>query len=193
MPECLWMLIPILLPVPCKLNEADPMAAWQKWVPTSKHCRLPQWLSSNGLHQWKPTSPVPGSHMDQFRRQGQHTHQVRCHRRHWRQHQRSAYLFWRALNLPGSGGGRRLSQVVDGCITHWRAERPGHLGIKTELMVPSFWEVAIGTNYSIKTAYQNILFGRKIGGTIHMAVGQSYKQTAGKTKARCTGTWQPPA
>lgn len=43
-----------------------------------------------------------------------------------------------------------------------------------------FGEVAIGTNYNIQKATKNILFDEKIGGTIHMAVGQSYKQTGGK-------------
>jgi aminopeptidase len=42
-----------------------------------------------------------------------------------------------------------------------------------------FGEVAIGTNYGITRATKNILFDEKIGGTIHMAIGQSYKQTGG--------------
>lgn len=43
-----------------------------------------------------------------------------------------------------------------------------------------FGEVAIGTNYNIQTPTKNILFDEKIGGTVHMAVGQSYNQTGGK-------------
>jgi len=46
-----------------------------------------------------------------------------------------------------------------------------------------FGEVAIGTNYNIQQATKNILFDEKIGGTIHMAVGQSYKQTGGKNQS----------
>lgn len=46
-----------------------------------------------------------------------------------------------------------------------------------------FGEVAIGTNYNIQQATKNILFDEKIGGTIHMAVGQSYSQTGGKNKS----------
>jgi aminopeptidase len=42
-----------------------------------------------------------------------------------------------------------------------------------------FGEVAVGTNYGITRATKNILFDEKIGGTIHMAIGQSYKQTGG--------------
>lgn len=46
-----------------------------------------------------------------------------------------------------------------------------------------FGEVAIGTNYNIQRATKNILFDEKIGGTIHMAVGQSYKSTGGLNKS----------
>ncbi len=46
-----------------------------------------------------------------------------------------------------------------------------------------FGEVAIGTNYNIQQATKNILFDEKIGGTIHMAVGQSYKQNGGKNQS----------
>ncbi len=46
-----------------------------------------------------------------------------------------------------------------------------------------FGEVAIGTNYQIQTPTQNILFDEKIGGTIHMALGQSYKHCGGKNNS----------
>jgi len=46
-----------------------------------------------------------------------------------------------------------------------------------------FGEVAIGTNYNIQQPTKNILFDEKIGGTIHMAVGQSYKQTGAKNQS----------
>ena len=42
-----------------------------------------------------------------------------------------------------------------------------------------FGEVAIGTNYNIRKTTKNILFDEKIGGSVHMAIGQSYKQTGG--------------
>ena len=46
-----------------------------------------------------------------------------------------------------------------------------------------FGEAAIGTNYDIDRFTKNILFDEKIGGTVHMAVGQSYLQTGGKNKS----------
>jgi aminopeptidase len=43
-----------------------------------------------------------------------------------------------------------------------------------------FGEVAIATNFNIQKPTKNILFDEKIGGTVHMAVGQSYKQCGGQ-------------
>jgi aminopeptidase len=43
--------------------------------------------------------------------------------------------------------------------------------------------VAVGTNYNIQRTTRNILFDEKIGGSIHMAVGQSYKQCGGKNES----------
>lgn len=46
-----------------------------------------------------------------------------------------------------------------------------------------FGEVAIGTNYGIKNFTKNILFDEKIGGTIHMAIGDSMPEAGGKNKS----------
>jgi aminopeptidase len=76
-------------------------------------------------------------------------------------------------------------QVENGEIINWKAEVGQDL--LDEIMdiegARFFGEVAIGTNYSIKQATKNILFDEKIGGTIHMAIGQSYIQTGGKNKS----------
>lgn len=44
-------------------------------------------------------------------------------------------------------------------------------------------ELGIGTNYGIQRFIKNILFDEKIGGTIHLAVGESYTETGGKNKS----------
>ncbi len=44
-------------------------------------------------------------------------------------------------------------------------------------------EVAIGTNFGIKNFTRNILFDEKIGGTVHMALGQSYPESGGKNQS----------
>lgn len=44
-------------------------------------------------------------------------------------------------------------------------------------------ELGIGTNYGIKHFSKDILFDEKIGGTVHLAVGRSYKDTGGKNES----------
>lgn len=46
-----------------------------------------------------------------------------------------------------------------------------------------FGEAAIGTNPNINRFTKNILFDEKIGGTIHLAIGQSYLQCGGKNES----------
>lgn len=76
-------------------------------------------------------------------------------------------------------------EVVNGEIQKWTAEVGQE--VLDEVMALEgarfFGEVAIGTNYNIQRPTKNILFDEKIGGTIHMAVGQSYIQTGGKNKS----------
>lgn len=73
-------------------------------------------------------------------------------------------------------------EVKDGQVVSWDAEMGKDILDKVMEIDGAryFGEVAIGTNYNIQQATKNILFDEKIGGTIHMAVGQSYKQTGGK-------------
>ena len=75
--------------------------------------------------------------------------------------------------------------VENGKIIKWDAEQGQDL-LDEVFAVPGanyFGEVAIGTNYNITRTTRNILFDEKIGGTIHMAVGQSYKQCGGKNES----------
>ena len=43
-----------------------------------------------------------------------------------------------------------------------------------------FGEVAIGTNYGIQRHTKNILFDEKIGGSMHMAIGEAFPEAGGK-------------
>ncbi len=75
--------------------------------------------------------------------------------------------------------------VEDGEVTKWDAHQ-GKEVLDEVFDIPGarfFGEVAIGTNYQIQQSTRNILFDEKIGGTIHMAVGQSYKQTGGTNQS----------
>jgi len=44
-------------------------------------------------------------------------------------------------------------------------------------------ELGIGTNYGIQRFIKNILFDEKIGGTVHLALGESYAETGGVNKS----------
>jgi len=46
-----------------------------------------------------------------------------------------------------------------------------------------FGEVAIGTNYNIQQFTRNMLFDEKIGGTIHMAIGDAPAETGGLNRS----------
>lgn len=80
--------------------------------------------------------------------------------------------------------GVRLS-VAQGKVVEWTAHRGKE--VLDEVLdnegARYFGEVAIGTNYNIQRATKNILFDEKIGGTIHMALGQSYLQTGGTNQS----------
>jgi len=75
--------------------------------------------------------------------------------------------------------------VENGVVQKWNANKGGK--ILDEIMeikgARMFGEVAIGTNYNIQQPTANILFDEKIGGTIHMALGQSYFNTGGRNES----------
>lgn len=75
--------------------------------------------------------------------------------------------------------------VQDGYIISYQADKGQDILDKVFATEGAryFGEVAIGTNSNIQKATKNILFDEKIGGTIHMAVGQSYYQCGGKNKS----------
>lgn len=77
-------------------------------------------------------------------------------------------------------------EVKGGKVVKWEAEKGYELLdalIKTDEGASYFGEVAIGTNYGIKRFTKNILFDEKIGGSIHMAIGNSLDQAGGKNKS----------
>ncbi len=46
-----------------------------------------------------------------------------------------------------------------------------------------FGEVAVGTNYGITQHTKNILFDEKIGGSMHMAIGEAFQEAGGKNES----------
>ncbi|MEO0731217.1 MAG: aminopeptidase [Bacteroidota bacterium] len=76
-------------------------------------------------------------------------------------------------------------EVSQGEITNWRADS-GQDVLDETFAIPGtrhFGEAAIGTNYTIDRFTKNILFDEKIGGTVHLAIGQSYAQAGGKNES----------
>ncbi|MEM9885688.1 MAG: aminopeptidase [Bacteroidota bacterium] len=72
--------------------------------------------------------------------------------------------------------------VEAGQIERWEAKK-GKDFLDQIFALPGtrrFGEAAIGNNYQINRITNNILFDEKIGGTVHMAIGQSYLQAGGK-------------
>lgn len=75
--------------------------------------------------------------------------------------------------------------VKDGLVERFEAKK-GAAYLENILSIPGanrFGEAAIGTNYNINRYTGNILFDEKIGGTIHMALGQAYLQAGGQNKS----------
>ncbi len=75
--------------------------------------------------------------------------------------------------------------VEKGYIQRWEAKR-GKDYLDHIFTLPGtrrFGEAAIGTNYGIGKMTKNILFDEKIGGTVHLAIGQSYLQTGGTNES----------
>ena len=75
--------------------------------------------------------------------------------------------------------------VKDGEIYKWEAKKGKDLLDKIFQIdgARRFGEAAIGCNMNIQRPVKNILFDEKIGGTVHLAVGQAYLQTGGKNNS----------
>lgn len=93
------------------------------------------------------------------------------------------------FDFPGIYMGHEVEGVTlwvkDGLIQKWEAKRgKDFLDRIFEIEgTRRFGEAAIGTNRNIDRITKNILFDEKIGGSVHMAIGQSYLQCGGKNKS----------
>ncbi|MEM6378500.1 MAG: aminopeptidase, partial [Bacteroidota bacterium] len=93
------------------------------------------------------------------------------------------------FSFPGIFRGNTVEGVTlwvkNGYIEKWEA-KSGQNILDEVFTIPGarrFGEAAIGTNYNIQQSTKNILFDEKIGGSVHMAIGQSYQQAGGKNSA----------
>ncbi len=95
-----------------------------------------------------------------------------------------AYYSYPTIYMGKDVKGVRL-EVKNGEVIAWSAEEGAEVLDKV-FATPGakfFGEVAVGTNRNIQRITRNILFDEKIGGSIHMAVGQSYKHCGGKNES----------
>lgn len=168
----------------CFVNEPDPFAKWkelsrfqQNIVDYLNHCdcivyRHPdfeisfsvkgrKWINSDGKANMPSgevfTSPVENSVNGEI------------------------YFNYPSIYQEQEVEGIRL-KVKNGEVVEWSAKKGQDLLDRIFQLDGSryFGEVAIGCNQNIQRPTKNILFDEKIGGTIHMAIGQSYLQTGGQ-------------
>ena len=91
------------------------------------------------------------------------------------------------FSFPGIYAGKEVEGikliVKDGKVVEATAKKGEDL-LKSLMSIDEgasrFGEVAIGTNYGIKNFTKNMLFDEKIGGTVHMAIGDSMEEAGGK-------------
>jgi aminopeptidase len=92
--------------------------------------------------------------------------------------------------FPAIYGGREVVDVrltfKKGAVvkaTAAKGEELLHALLATDPGAKRVGELSFGTNYSIKNFTRNTLFDEKIGGTMHVAVGQSLPDSRGKNKS----------
>lgn len=92
---------------------------------------------------------------------------------------------WIRYSYPSLYMGETVENISlefkDGYITQWDASSNKDFLDKIMGMdgARRVGEAAIGTNMNIQQSTRNILFDEKIGGTIHIAIGDAYKQCNG--------------
>lgn len=97
---------------------------------------------------------------------------------------------WVRFTYPSIVSGRAVSGIElkfkDGKVIEASAEQNEDLlmaQLDTDAGSRYLGEFAIGTNFGIQQFTGNILFDEKIGGSVHMAIGQSYPDTGGKNQS----------
>ncbi|SNX54887.1 aminopeptidase [Thermoanaerobacterium sp. RBIITD] len=94
------------------------------------------------------------------------------------------------FSFPGIYMGKSIEgiylEVENGLVVKATAKKGEdllHALMNTDNGAKYFGEVAIGTNYGIQKFTRNMLFDEKIGGTVHMAVGDSMPEAGGKNRS----------
>ncbi len=95
-----------------------------------------------------------------------------------------------SFSFPGIYFGKEIEgirlEVKDGLVVKAVAEKGEdllHSLLKVDEGASRFGEVAIGTNYGIQKFTRNMLFDEKIGGTVHLAIGDSMPEAGGLNRS----------
>ncbi len=95
-----------------------------------------------------------------------------------------------SFTFPGIYMGKTIEgiylEVKDGKVITASAKKGEDLLkvlLETDNGAKYFGEFAIGTNYNIQRFTRNMLFDEKIGGTVHMAIGDSMPEAGGKNRS----------
>ncbi len=91
------------------------------------------------------------------------------------------------FSIPSTVHGTEVSGVEltfrDGRVVAARADKGDdllHAQLETDAGARFLGELGVGTNPHIQRPTGSILYDEKIGGTVHLALGQSYKETGGQ-------------
>lgn len=97
---------------------------------------------------------------------------------------------WVRFSYPSIVGGRAVSGIElkfeNGKVVEASAEENEdllHAQLDTDEGSRTLGEFAISTNFGIQQFTGNILFDEKIGGTVHMAIGDGYLETGSQNKS----------
>jgi len=95
------------------------------------------------------------------------------------------------FNFPsryqGTEFGKLWLKFKNGKVVDAKVEKNAHKLeglLKIDRGASRVGEFGIGNNYNIKRYINEVLFDEKIGGTIHIALGDSYEESGGKNKSR---------
>ncbi|WP_461207783.1 aminopeptidase [Clostridium sp. DL1XJH146] len=95
-----------------------------------------------------------------------------------------------SFSFPGIYFGKEIEgirlEVKDGLVVKALAKKGEdllHSLLKIDEGSSRFGEVAIGTNYGIQKFTRNMLFDEKIGGTVHLAIGDSMPEAGGLNRS----------
>lgn len=90
------------------------------------------------------------------------------------------------FSLPSAVGGSEVEGVrlefAGGEVVSASAEKGEDMlqaQLATDKGAKRLGELGIGTNFNIRQATRQILYDEKIGGTVHLALGQSYRESGG--------------